>query len=414
MTKQLLFTQKFNWNTLYRQLSADITQARSTAFRPHTMTLIEHINKNLAHQLNLQQTQQMTPGAALQASDTCAHAAWIFVLEQDKDNATKFLDAALTFGVTGLVKYIECPAKRADRDFEGALASSESAIALFNAADESDTVLAHAHIQVGLTAMRLGRIEMAETHFSTAERLAAAPPSAEQIRSYAEHIMISSEGNPKARLYINWAQLHNKLKQYDAALACLNLIPPLSSPIDIAYNNNVYAETYIGLGRYNDAKVRLDETYAFYKTENLLETDNAFRNMLGSLEVNLALDEPLTHLDAINALYRKRAYKPSHDFRVRLDNIFGQLNQKAQTLITEQYYQEALPLLDTVYHYYLNALEVNLAAGEPLEYLEQAQALQGILFINNPEHPDTTRLQCIVKSLEDITKREVESIHVIS
>ncbi|MDF1645670.1 MAG: hypothetical protein P1U61_01630 [Legionellaceae bacterium] len=200
-------------------------------------------------------------------------------------------------------------------------------------------------------------------------------------------------------MFINLAQVYNRLHQYEDALRCLNQIQH-DSPIQTAYSNNVFAETYIGLEQYDKAKELLDEAYDFYHQEKLLETDNAFRNMLGSLEVNLARNEPLEQLTAIRTLYKTLQYEPTHDFKLRLDAIFTALKLQAEMLITSEQYNEAKPLLHEVYCYYLDTLEVSLELKKPTEHVEEAKALHLVLQYEKKDEL-TQRLHNIIAAIEE-------------
>ncbi|MCH9757093.1 MAG: CDC27 family protein [Gammaproteobacteria bacterium] len=386
----------FNWNSIYGTLNPNVIAARSPDNRPNTLNIIE----TFSHQLS-QQLHSTTPIEAGLASDTCAHTAWIFILERNRAEAQKHISFALKFASTGFARYVESTVKRGAGDFKGAFDSALAAIDLFKEAEESNLVLAHAHIQVGLAALRLNQNEVAKQYFEAAEKLALeATPSVAATRTYAEHVIMRSEGNPMNRMLMNLAQVYNKLGQYNDALRCLNQIPPPESPIQIAYSNNVFAETYIGLQQYDEAKQLLAEAYAYYETENMLNTDNNFRNMLGSLEVNLALNEPLEHLEATRALYKTLKYAPDHDFRLRLDAIVKTLKHQAEGLITSEQYDKARPLLHEVYCHYLDVLEVNLELGKPSFHLEETNALHAMLAYE-PTHELTQRLDNIKAKLEE-------------
>ncbi len=138
--------------------------------------------------------------------------------------------------------------------------------------------------------------------------------------------------------------------------------------------------------------------------------------MLNLLTINVRCHEPLEHLDAAKAFYKRYNNPAGHDFRVRLDDIFSLRKERADLLWQQENTRaEAIPMLETALDYYLDVLEVNQVLQDKLDasnteglnqlraeqdaYLAKSEQLTGML----REVPSTlgTRLKAIQATVSE-------------
>ncbi|MDF1678484.1 MAG: hypothetical protein P1U32_07310 [Legionellaceae bacterium] len=429
------FEQPFDWKTEREALNKDVVVASAGEERERSLETIRKLqNEANRAQLNTNLVTAMSDDARQEAAEACAHAMWILSRIPKKEVETaQFRTYIEMFAkpehqeTLGFGTYVFGTDDRQNDLFANSKAQGLKAAQQLIDAGAHIHVISHAYALAVLAELRLNFTEAAKTYLEAAKNdLRNAPVDAPEAPSYVYQVIMASEGSCFERTLTNLAQAYNQLGEYREALNCFELMkqyPVKMDPIYIAYRYNVEAEAHIGLEDYDKAKALSVEAYNHYATTNSLRVANCFRTLLNILNINVRSFEPLEHLEAAKAFYKRYKNPAGHDFRVRLDNIFALLKERADFLLRQESTQaEATPMLETVLSHYLDVLEVNQALqdrldaydtegfeqlrAEEIAYLAKAEQLSSLLS-STPESL-TTRLGAI-QAIRD----EQEGLHAL-
>lgn len=331
------YVDVFLWPEEVALLNTNVVQASSSASLRDISELrrtVRQMESFYREGLKLTKSSDATPEDKALASRALADSAWIYLFISDKvlaepaDAASAHIKLALQLAepnskTWAFAQYINSAVFRRKNDFENAFEAAKQALAIMP--EEP-----HAHIQCGLTALRLGLNTEAIGYFESAIRAAESIHTFEEGTFTVHHLLTIAEGDALERALMNLAQVHNKMKNHQAALECFNH-PVMQdyaashSFMGVAYKNNVHAEAYLGLGDYDNAKRLLLESHNIYKEQDKQEDPNCLRALLGLLEVSFGRGEelPEDYLAEATRLHAKHVgpNKEEHDFSVRLNNV---------------------------------------------------------------------------------------------